>query len=188
MSGTDPPRRLKKVPEELGRDMAVLAEAGETATDIAKLFNLNPRTVRKQIALVSEDEKRAIRQYLAAQLLAKHHQLAIKAYDALMTRDFNRVNKKTGRFETSEVQLATLLGISTDKIPALSPSAGMADPQDGGSNANPLFDWMATEERIERGLSGLKKGTKVTLKREVSLEAQDSSDSPPSVPADWSEE
>jgi len=186
MSGTDPPRRVKNVPREMRTDMAVLSEAGETSTDIAKLFNLNPRTVRRQIALVSEDEERAIRQFLAAELLAKHHRLSLKAYDALMERDFNRVNPKTGRYETSEVQLATLLGISTDKIPLLSPSAGMADPQDGGASGNPLTDFILTEDRIERATSGLRKGTKVTVKREMSIETQDSSDSPPaSVPADW---
>ena len=179
-----PVRQIPRVTDDMRSVMAVMEVAGDSPIEIADLFGLNPRTVRKALSSVSDAEKKAIGKYYSIALGSQHYRLAIKAINAAMARDFNEKDDK-GRYQTTLVQLLTAAGISTDHVHKATEASGMTD-RAGAGTGNPIADFVLNAERATKAIASLPAGSKLKLHQSVELESGDSDDSSDSVEATWS--
>ncbi|MCP4573361.1 MAG: hypothetical protein GY838_13480 [bacterium] len=175
-------KRPKRMTPELSETMAVMHHDGDTAVDIAKLFRLNPRTVRAAIASVAEEDIRAIRRILAMRLMSKHHEVADKAMSELLHRNLGET-RDDGSNVVSVGQLSRLADMATSNQSALAKDAGMEETAAGGGTNNPLAELLTNQAELERAASKLPPGARVTLRQEVELGSAPAS-SPPSPMAD----
>ena len=182
-----PPRQSPKVTSEMATEMAVLKEGGDTVSEIAEVVRMDPRTVRKALANVSEDEKQAIATYHNFLLGSRHFRVADKALKALEERDFNEQDSK-GRFVNGIVALDTVAGISSDHVEKRYNAAGVG--QDGtGARGNPISDFLLTTERANRAIRSLPAGSRLKLHQSVEIVSGEDVSEPSAggVEADWSE-
>jgi len=187
------PRRPPRIPAAVAEVWAVAKEGGATSVDIAKLFGVNPRTVRTAIGRVADEELRAIRRFHAMATWVKGRGILDGVQDELLDRiEGGELSKKDGKgkFRISTPQLLTMQAIQVDKMAPLSKDAMMAEPdaEDRGGS-NPIAALLATTQEMENSFRTLPEGMKRRISIRVEEEHQPAGASPSSaVEADFSVE
>lgn len=185
---SDVSRCTTKVSESERLAMAVASGLGATSTDIARHFGYDPRTVRKAIREVPEEERRLIGQMVALEVSGLHVAVARRALSALLERDLNRLRQQPdgsvipGSYVVGESQLAKLAGLTTTAIGELRAAAGLGTEREAASN--PVAQLLRNEQDLNRLVQSLPAGTKLKLDVSQSVSVE-SPEAPSAVPASF---
>lgn len=182
-----PLRRRDVTPEERTA-MAVAKAYGVTQVDVAKHFGYDPRTVRRALQSISDEERRLVGTIAAQELSGLHAAVARRATLALLERDMNRLqldaegNEIEGRYAVNEVTLNILAGTATDKINDLRSPAGMGNEKDA-TPLNPVAGFLRNQEELAKVTRQLPAGVKLRIEATQSLEVSGEESSDDSSPA-----
>lgn len=196
-------RRRPEVSEEIRTAMAVAREYGVGATELARLFGYDPRTVRAAIASVKPEQAQMIATVAAQELSGLQLAVGRKYLMALLERDPNRLrrdikgNEMAGAYHVTDGSVAGIANQAVQKVEDLRPAAGMGKEGEGGGMMNPVASFIRNQEELARVVRGLSPGVRIKLGASQSLElsrkGSDGSPDPPSassgpVSADFSVE
>jgi hypothetical protein len=172
------PKRPARIPDSVAELMAVGKEAGATSMDLARLFKVNPRTVRAAIARVGDDQLQAIRRVYGMVSWMKGQQILDGIQDELLERiESGQLRKmKDGKPLTSTAQLLTMQAIQVDKLEPLSENARMAEPKTESRAGSAIGALLASQAEMSDALRVLPEGIRRKIEIKASLSVEEEAD------------
>lgn len=174
-----PRRRSPNVTPEDRTAMAVAHEYGVSQTDLAQLFGYNPRTVRKALRDMDDEERRLVGIIASQELAGLHTALGRKALLELLGRDLGRKhrdsegNEVEGSYQVTDTVLLKMASSAAEKLTALAPAAAMARQKDEAP-LNPVAGFLRNQEELARVTRQLPVGVRLKLDVRQSLEVSGS--------------
>lgn len=176
---------VPRVPKVLGELFAVAHEGGEVSTaELGRMFGLNPRTVRKAIAGVADEDLRSIRRVFGMLSWVKGQQILDGIQDELIRRieaGELQLKDSKGRYLEGFASLIMAQAAQLDRKQNLATEAGMAAGvnEDGGARTA-IGKFLATLDDANSALRALPQGSRARV-QVVTAELETGGGQPASV-------